>query len=110
MLALTFKKSGKKRYLLNKILTTLFILVFIFFSLTIFTVLRYRQLCSYDQAQKLDLISTDIQTDLCPNIFNHTEIPQIVANAFNLAITSTLQVKEQNTNILTQSISQDCNS
>lgn len=110
MLALTFKKSGKKRYLLNKILTTLFILVFIFFSLTIFTVLRYRQLCSYDQAQKLDLISTDIQTDLCPNIFNHTEIPQIVANAFNLSITSTFQVKEQNTNFLKQSIAQDCKS
>lgn len=107
---LKFKKI-RKRYLLNKVLIGIFVLTFIFFAFTIFTVLRYRQLCSYENASSQKLISTEISIDFCPNILDTKNLPQILANAFNFGLTSSFKVNAQSISETTiQSQNEQCNS
>lgn len=84
--------SKSKRFKKRKILTigilALFLILLLIGTVSGFVFLRHKQLCTYSQVVDSGLISSESNTNLCPNILDGEQLGTILSNAFNFTLVS----------------------
>lgn len=85
------RKSKRKKVFITLLIAVFCTFLFVgFFSG--FVVLRHKQLCSYDQTMKAGLISSDSQSNFCPNILDGSSLGEVVKNALNIGLIASFKV------------------